>query len=211
MPPFTISANKTSIHADPAQYRARFEKQSSLLFDGVFEPELLAKLVARASAAPYVEDFIERVGTREIEAPQRVGATVSLLLGRIDLLDWLETATGLTPLRATVGRLAQTRANRRDALDWHDDMVGDHRKLGLVVNMSDQGFTGGAFEMRRKGEALPFHCFKHEQPGSIMVFAVNPEIEHRVTLVTTGGPRRVYAGWVLTQPEYSGDPLARPL
>lgn len=209
MPPFTISANATSIHADPALYRSMFEQQSSLLFDRTFDPELLTKLLIRAAAAPYIADYVDHIGQREIEAPQRVGASMSLLLGRFALLDWLEVATGLKPLRATMGRLAQTRANGSDALSWHSDMESDHRKLGLVVNLSDQPFTGGAFEMRRKGASSPFHSVTYDQPGSIMVFAVNDEIEHRVTLVTAGGPRRVYAGWAVSQPEYPDDPLAR--
>ncbi len=210
MPPFTISNNVTSIHADPAHYRATFEHQSSLLFNDAFEPGLLAKLLIRAAAAPYIENYVDHIGWREIEAPQRVGASLSLLLGRLALLDWLEMATGLTPLRATMGRLVQTRANGSDGLFWHSDMEDDNRKLGLVVNLSDQPFTGGAFEMRRKGASAPFHCVTYDQPGSIMVFAVNDAIEHRVTLVTAGGPRRVYAGWAVSQPEHSSDPLARP-
>lgn len=209
MPPFTIAANKTSIDADPMRYRAAFEAQSSLLFDGVFNPDLLAKLVASAATASYVENIVPDIGTREIEAPQKVGATISLLLGRFDLLDWLERATGVSPLQANMGRLVQTRANGSDALHWHDDMDQGQRKLGLVLNLSNHPFTGGEFQMRRKGEVSPFHCVKHSQPGSIMVFAVNNKIEHRVTLVEAGGPRRVYAGWILSKPEHADDPLAR--
>ena len=201
----------TSIHDDPADYRAQFDAKSSLLFDNVFEPEFLARLVSSAATAPFVENMVEHIGLREMEERQRVGATISLVLGRFDFLEWLEKATGISPLRATMGRLVQTRANGQDALGWHDDMDTDYRQLGIVINLSDQPFTGGVFEMRRKGEALPFHSVKHDKPGSIMVFAVNPGIEHRVTLVTEGGPRRVYAGWAASRPEHSGDPLARPL
>lgn len=201
MSPFAIAADKTSIHADPAQYRARFEEQSSLLFDDIFEPALLAKLMTRAAAAHFVEDFIEDIGAREKESVQLIGAAICLLLGRLNLLEWLETATGTSPLRAMTGCLAQMRANGSDALTWHDDMNGKHRMLALAVNLSNHDFTGGEFEMRRKGAALPFHQVKYARPGSMMVFAVNPKIEHRVTIVTQGGPRRVFAGWLLSQPE----------
>lgn len=210
MPPFTISASGTSIHADPAEYRVRFNEQSSLLFEDVFEPDFLAKLVSNAAAAPFVENMVENIGLREMEAQQRIGATISLLLGRLDFLDWLEQATGITPLRATMGRLVQTRANGEDALEWHNDMDADHRQLGLVMNLSDQPFEGGIFEMRHTGTETPFRTVKHDRPGSIMIFAVNPNIEHRVTMVESGGPRRVYAGWAVSRPEHDSDPLARP-
>jgi hypothetical protein len=211
MSPFTIAASETLIHADAALLRAQFEERSSLLFSEAFEPGLLDKLMTRAAAAPFVEDIVKRIGTREIEQPQRVGASISLLLGRLDLLEWLERATGLTPLRAVAGRLAQTRTNGCHELVWHDDMSDDRRRLGVVVNLSDQPFTGGEFEMRRKGSPLPFHMVKHDRPGAMMVFAVDPRIEHRVTPVVSGGPRRVYAGWAMTEPEHPGGLVARSL
>jgi hypothetical protein len=211
MSPFTIKASETLIHADPALLRTQFEERSSLLFPEAFEPGLLDKLMTRAVAAPFVEDIVKQIGSREIEQPQRVGASISLLLGRFDLLEWLERATGMSPLRAAAGRLVQTRANGSDALDWHDDTIDDRRRLGVVVNLSDQPFTGGAFEMRRKGSPLPFHTVQHDRPGAMMVFAVDSRIEHRVMPVVSGGPRRVYAGWAMTEPEHPGGLVARRL
>ncbi len=210
MPPLSITAATTSILGDPAPYRTLFDVQSSLRLDGVFAPDLLAKLVSTAAAAPFIEDHVAKIGLREIEAQQRVGASINLILGRHGWLDWLEQATGQAPLRATTGRLVQTRANGTDGLTWHNDMDQPQRMLGLVLNLSDQPFEGGLFEMRRTGQDRPFHTVQHDRPGSILVFAVNREIEHRVTPVTAGGPRRVFAGWVMARPEHAGDPLARP-
>lgn len=209
MKPFTIGAQNTMINADPALYRKAFEQHSHLQFNGIFEPDLLEKLLQLSKNATFVEDVVNGIGIREIEAPQRVGAAISLMLGRFDWLEWIEAATGITPLSATMGRIVQNRANGRDSLVWHDDMVNDHRKLGLVVNLSDKPFGGGDFEMRRKGEMAAFHRSKYSQAGEMMVFAVNRTIEHRVNPVTEGGPRRVYAGWALSEPEHAGDPLVR--
>ena len=209
VPAFQIAAAATSIHADPLQFRAQFAAESALRFDDMIAPDLLDRLMTSAAAASFVENPVEGLGLREIEAAQRVGASIGLILGRHAWLDWLEQATGLTPLRAVAGRLVQTRANGTDGLTWHDDMEQPHRQLGLVVNLSDRAFDGGMFEMRRTGIDPPFHMVKHDRPGSILVFAVKPELEHRVTPVTLGGPRRVFAGWVLTQPEFASDPLAR--
>lgn len=210
MPPFRIDQMGISQFADASAYRREFDETSALLLGGVFAPELLGKLMSRAAAASFVEDDVERIGTREIEAPQRVGGTISVLLARSALLIWLEAATGLAPLRAVAGRLVQTRANGRDALGWHDDSQGDTgtRLLAVVINLSDAPYDGGRFDLRRVGSAEPIISHRHDRPGSMMVFAVSKGLEHRVTPLTAGGPRRVYAGWFLTEPEHPGG-LAR--
>lgn len=208
MPPFTISAAATRIDADPAAWGAEFAERRSCRFEGVFEPEFLGKMLERAAAATYEDNDVERIGLREVEVPQRVGGTLSLVLGRHGFLEWLSAVTGAAPLRAISGRLVQTRANGIDSLAWHDDLVDGRRLLGLVVNLSDRSYEGGAFELRRKKDRAPLRTVAGGNPGDITVFAVDPAIEHRVTGLLSGGPRRVYAGWAMTEPEHAGDPLA---
>jgi hypothetical protein len=33
-------------------------------------------------------------------------------------------------------------------------------------------------------------------PGSVMLFRIDRRLRHRVTQVMSGGPRRVFAGWL---------------
>jgi hypothetical protein len=205
---FYIDAMSTDLHADPAAYRDKFLETPVLYFRQIFAPRLLQSLVERAASASFIDDDVYRVGQRAIEANQRVGKSISLLLARQALLDWLEDATDIRPLRATAGRLVQTRANSRDELVWHDDMGHLARKLAVVINLSDTPFEGGVFELRAKGSETLLFSHKHVEPGAMLVFAVRPELEHRVTPLTAGGPRRVYAGWFLAKPEFDDDPLA---
>ena len=205
--PFCIDAMTTLISADPASYRDKFQKTPAFIFDGVFAPSLLDTLMARAAAGTFVDDDVKNIGTREIEAPQRVGKAISLLLGQPALPNWLQLATGMEPLRAVMGRLVQTRANDRDALQWHDDMGDKKRQIAIVINLSSQAFDGGLFEMRHVGEQSPILSFHHHAPGTMMLFAVRPDLEHRVTPIISGGPRRVYTGWFLNESEHAEDPL----
>lgn len=210
MNPFSIDAMATTMMAEPAQFRQVFERESSLLFDEPFAPDMLDMLMTRAANASFIEDDVDHIGTREIEAPQRVGGMISLLLARQTFRQWVERATGQSPLRAVAGRLVQTRANGADALAWHDDTEGVDRMLGVVINLSDTPFSGGQFEMRRAGTEQPFlsHCYEHT--GSMMLFAVRLGLEHRVAELMSGGPRRVYAGWFLSAPEHRHNPMGRP-
>lgn len=207
MAPFTIDTMGSAIRGDPSDHRARFTETPALLFGDVFAPALLERLMARAAAARFVDDDVTRIGIREVESsPQVVGGSLGILLGRPALYSWLEAATGVGPIRGIAGRLVQTRANGRDGLDWHDDGDGANRKLAVVVDLSDAPYEGGLFEMRRTGEAAPFLSHRHDRPGSMMVFAVRSELQHRVTELTSGGPRRVWAGWFLAEPEARGLP-----
>lgn len=205
MNPFSIDTMTTTLHADPTESRRHFERDSVLNFAQPFAPDLLRILMMRAAGAEFVPNDVVRIGTREVEAPQRVGGMINLMLARPGFLQWVEQATGLSPLRAVAGRLVQTCANGKDALVWHDDLDGPNRLLGIVINLSDAPFSGGDFEMRRVGADRPFLTQSVGQPGSMRLFALGSDLQHRVTKLTSGGPRRVYSGWFLSEPEHEAN------
>ncbi|HEX4847422.1 MAG TPA: 2OG-Fe(II) oxygenase [Novosphingobium sp.] len=205
--PFLIGSQGVTVQGDPAPWRDAFASLPAIAIPAAIEPAFCARMVERAAQAHFAEDDVAYIGTRAIEEPQRVGRALSLLLHSPELLHWLEQATGTGTLRAVAGRLVETRANHRDALDWHDDRDDLTRRLAIVIDLSDQRYQGGQFQLRRKGEAEPLLSHDHAQAGSVLIFAVRPELEHRVTPVLAGGPRRVFAGWFLTQPEHASGAL----
>lgn len=200
--PFMIGTMATALAGDAARLRPEFARDHRLIFDAPLAPDMLEMLLARAAAANFVDDDVEYIGRRDIEAPQRVGSLISLILARQPFRQWIEQATGQSPLRAVAGRLVQTSPGAGQSLEWHNDMDGANRLLGVVINLSDRQFSGGQFEMRYSGTEQPFLSHRYERPGSMMLFAVRPDLEHRVAEVMSGGPRRVYAGWFLSEPEH---------
>jgi hypothetical protein len=210
--PFLIGAQGVTILSDPAPWRQRFARMPTIAIPAALEPEFCARMVERAAHATYATyDEIEQVGTRLIETPQLIGRAISLLLHSPDLLRWLEAATGIEPLKAAAGRFAEFRANNSDALYWHDDLHDTTRRLAIIINLSERPFVGGQFQLRRKGESELLLRHDHPQAGSVLIVAVRPELEHRVTPVSQGGPRRIYAGWFLTQPEHTNGALGAEL
>jgi 2OG-Fe(II) oxygenase superfamily len=202
--PFLIGSQGVTILSDPAPWRERFDRLPAIAIPNALEPGFCARMVERAARTRFVTDGdIEQIGTRLVESPQLIGRAISLLLHSVELLRWLEDATGAKPLRAVAGRLAEMRASHHDALLWHDDIHDTSRRLAIIVNFSEEPFEGGQFQLRRKGESEPLLLHDHLQAGSVLIVAVRSELEHRVTPVSKGGPRRIYAGWFLTQPEHA--------
>jgi hypothetical protein len=207
--PFRVDQHGARDFADPLDWRLRFAADGVLALPQILAQPFLTMLLERVDQSTFGEDVVGRIGARQVERPQRVGRILSLALHGRPLLDWLEVVTGCAPLRALTGHVAQHSPNSADALDWHDDMNDRARKLAIVINLSDRPFQGGQFQLRRKGADGLLLAFDHVEPGSALLFAVRPELEHRVLPVTGTNPRRVYAGWFLDRPESGGLSLAQ--
>lgn len=195
--PFVIDAARTTILVDAADYRAEFRIIPALLLEGIFDPPLLDRLLTRAGTSQFMPNHVADVGYREVADDRSIAAVLSVLLGRPTLARWLETVAGVPPLRGVAGAFAQSQAGAVNGLTWHDDRIDPLRALGVVVNLSREPYEGGTFEMRTKGASRPMLVHHHDKPGMTLIFAVRPDLEHRVTPVTVGGPRQVFAGWFL--------------
>ena len=194
--PFAIGATDTMLAADPHVLAKSFARVPAIVCHDVIEPALLDRLRARCDAASFVTNPVEGIGLREIEAQPIVAATFCVLLQRPAFLRWLGTVTGIAALGMVKGGISQTRPARGFELDWHDDLPTREfgRRLAITIDISSAAFEGGCFELRRRSDGHVVR-FRHDRPGSALIFAVNTGLEHRLLPITDGGPRRVFAGW----------------
>ncbi|MDF7775492.1 2OG-Fe(II) oxygenase, partial [Sphingomonas sp. AOB5] len=101
------------------------------------------------------------------------------------------------PLVGAEGPVAQTRVGGGDTIGWHNDLGNPHRRLAIIVNLSDDPFEGGEFELEHVPTGTMLARHRHTGPGSTLIFTVAKGLRHRVLPITAGGPRRVFAGWFL--------------
>jgi hypothetical protein len=193
---FVIGAARTEILAAPPDWSNRFAEERAIVCHDAIEPALLDRLLRVVHRSQFRADDVPRLGTREVEEPQSLGATFKLLLRRTNLVDWLEQVTGAEGLAGVEGHVVQTRPGG-DALDWHDDRNKPERALGVTISLTDTAYSGGAFEMRRVGEPASARTFQHSRPGTALIFDIGRDLEHRLLPLSSGGPRRVFAGWFL--------------
>lgn len=199
-PPFTVTAAGTRDFADPAPWAERFARERAIVCRDVFAPDLLRQLLAAAATTKFLPDAVDGLGTREVESPQRVGGVLNLVLQRPALFEWLGQVTGRKGIKGADGRLVQTRAGAGDALAWHDDLNEPDRLLAVTIGLGAAPYEGGAFELRPTAEPSAVRRFAHDRPGTMLIFDLGKDLEHRVLPVSSGGPRRVFAGWFFARP-----------
>jgi len=194
-PIFAVGAYRTALLVSPEAAAAEFAKHRAVACANAIEPDLLARLMRFCRDGHFEPDEVVGLGHREVEKPQRAGGTISLALKRVNLIDWIERATGCGPLERVEGRVVRARANNLDQLLWHDDLDDPRRCLAITINLSEHHYEGGLFELREKRTGTLLASHRHLEPGTALIFDVAYDIEHRVLPVTSGGPRCVYTGW----------------
>lgn len=204
--PFRIGSSGTEILTDPALLRDGFERVRSIGVTAGFAPPLLDALLGQCRHAAWASNMIGSLGTREEEMPERIGPTIKLMLARPAMLRWVEAVTGCGPLASVTGRVAQTRPGSGQGLGWHSDRGDPLRRLAVTVNLTETPYEGGLFELRTTPAHEILRVHHHREPGSILIFRIDRGLEHRLLPVTSGGPRRVFAGWFMAPEEPSPDP-----
>ena len=174
------------------QAQASLARYHGMVFAEALEPAFLAMLQNACRQGSFVTE-VSAPGRRTGEQTKRAGAAIQLALGRLPFLRWLEEVTQCGRLLHVNGRVVQSSPGTGEGLSWHDDLT-EPRRLAIVLNLSDEPFSGGDFEMRYK-DGKDVMLYHHEVPGSLLIFSVDAALEHRVLPVTAGGPRRVFAGW----------------
>lgn len=180
-----------------AAAKAAFAGARALVCPHLLDGDLLATLLRAADRSTYASNDVEGLGHREMERPPVVGTAVLLALRRPALHRWLEEVTGCETITRADGCVARTLARGGDELTWHDDLGDSTRRLGITIGLGGGTYEGGLFEMRDRPSNAPLLSFKHDTPGTALIFEVSRRCEHRVHPLVSGGPRRVFAGWFL--------------
>ncbi|MEN2792100.1 2OG-Fe(II) oxygenase [Sphingomonas oligophenolica] len=196
--PIVVGLQRTEIRGDPADFAESFERHRAIAFSDMIDTAFFNQLLKLCSRAQFVADTATDIAQRQRETPGIAGDALALALKRPDLLRWLERATGCESLRSTFGRVTQIAPGAVHRLGWHDDLPEDPtRRLAITINLSENAYEGGLFELRFKKTRQLLARHRHEVPGSVLIFDVSDELEHRVWPITAGGPRRMFTGWFL--------------
>jgi hypothetical protein len=196
----TIGAAAVRIDDAPnvlARARAAFASGSAVALPSAFDPPLLRTLLAICRRGPYVPEYIDKIGWRTVEEHDVAGCALRFALQRPAFLRWCEAAADCDTVNQITGAVAEMAAGTDQGLGWHDDRNdGGFRRLAVTVHLSETPYEGGLFEMCEKQSGRLLVREGALPPGSVMLFRIDRSLRHRVTQVMSGGPRRVFAGWL---------------
>jgi hypothetical protein len=202
---FRLSADGVLLAGDPALNRAvreAFSTFNGAVFLNVIEASLLDVFLRLARAAAFESVATDDWGLRGVDAADRIALPFCMALARPVLLRWLEAVTGCEPLATVEGLIARMAPG--DILEWHRDARLGVRRLAVVIHLTEVPYEGGRFELRTKQGQWPLMSCEHRVPGSTAIFRLGLDLQHRVTPVTSGGPRTIFAGW-FRGPVQAGD------
>ena len=200
--PDAITIGSATVRIDDApgvlaRARDAFACGNAIMLPSALDPPLLRTILAICRRGPYVPESIDNIGSRTVEANDVAGCALRFALQRPMLLRWCEAAAGCETVNLITGAVAEMAAGTEHGLGWHDDRNdGGLRQLAVAIHLSDGPYEGGLFEMCVKQSGRLLVRQGALPPGSVVLFRIDKRFRHRVTPVISGGPRRVFAGWL---------------
>jgi hypothetical protein len=201
-----VRRNGEVITGDLNGLSEEFARRKCVRLPELIEPELLGYLLKHIDARPMTTKF-ERDGALQfgevlVLPPTEPALFIfRLLMNNRRLFVALETITGCATIGNFLGRIHSSQSGSGHQIEWHGDNAA-HRLLGLTLELSRDHYTGGCFQLRRKHSQEILFEMPRQRPGDAVIFAIDPDLQHRLTLIESGGPRTVGAGWFRSQPDF---------
>jgi hypothetical protein len=197
-----------------AVIRQEFLANNAAVLRGLLGPGTLDLVNRRCSDATFLDkDFGEAIGRRGHCSDPATVIAVTIALNREPLLDMLKSLLvppPAMPHRSITGHVVRHRPDASHELYWHNDMGSPSKRLlGITVNLGDEPYSGGRFQLRTKLDQRITADLALDAPGDAFVFAISKALEHRVTPVTGTVARTVFTGWLVAE-ALAPHPLSPP-
>jgi hypothetical protein len=181
---------------------ARFERDRVVLLQDFVDGELLASVRQLIGRTAFLDHSHGRFGL-ELCLPDNAPASalLHLVLNDPELFRTAKAISGCPPIGCFTGRIYRMVPGAGHYDDWHTDAL-DSRLVGLSVNLSEDAFDGGTFQLRDRGSDRPRCEIANTGLGDAILFAIDPRIEHHVTPVSGSTPKTAFAGWFNTEPSF---------
>jgi hypothetical protein len=183
--------------------RSRFDEQHYLRLPGFLQPEILDLIQRHVDYGEFSERVHEGIGSnKELSMAGNSGFGALLLCVNDEkLFQIIGEVTQCKPIRCFEGRVYRVRAGHGDHDSWHDDF-GDHRLIGMSVNLSKETYAGGVLQIRERESGKIVAEIPNTKTGDAVIFRLSDRLEHRITEVEGDVAKTAFAGWFKAQPDF---------
>ena len=191
-----IAREGSTIATDPAVLapaRDQFARSSVLVLRGFLAPPLLGWTQTLVRAGAFRHKVHPDSGEEDCMEHNEAIWLLRFLIGAHDVLRAMEALTDHRPLTKAQLRVYRFEAGTGHHHDWHDDL-GEGRRLGLSVNLSETPFEGGNLQLRDWDSQRPLADVRNTGAGDAVIFRLGRDVQHQVLPVTSGS-RVALAGW----------------
>lgn len=203
-----IQITQTAVVAQPGAFqdlRAQFDETGCASLPGLLSPAILKhvlKLIETGRFEVTNETHKGRIfgTTFKMPSTEPTVTTLHFILNRLALFEMVERVVGCPRLGNFTCRIHRTVADTHQHIDWHDDWIQD-RTVGLNINLSQQDYRGGQFQIRDP-EGRVRSEIGRIAAGDAFLFRIGSGWQHRLTPVGSG-ERTVAVGWFRTQPDWN--------
>lgn len=186
------------------QYKAEFTNTGCVFLPGLLEHKVLQNFINKLSKTPFETKYeTEQAGKfgKVLYVPPQspVMYAFHMLFNNAELFTAIEAVTGCGQIGNFAGRIHRSEEAENHKIDWHGDNA-DNRLLAMTLSLGEERYTGGRFEMRKKGSSQLLREFGQLEAGDAIIFKIAPDLEHRLTELETGR-RTVGVGWFRSEPD----------
>lgn len=184
---------------DVAQLKMEFEERQCVLLPSLLEPYLLNFVLCRLQDAKWRDMVHEDIGTEVVLDDGPSLNLLRVLANNPSLLAAVQEITGCGLITWFGGRVYRLIPNSGHLDSWHDDDLWG-RLIGMSLNLSPRGYSGGIFQLRERKSKKIITEVANTGLGDATLFRISKELEHRVTDISGDEPKTAFAGWFQTGP-----------
>jgi hypothetical protein len=186
------------------ELREQFQSSHYFRLPQLLDPDLRELIQQQIDSAQFRERVHDRIDSNKELCMSENAAIGALLFLMNDerLFEIVQSLTSCGEIRCFDGRVYRVNPNNEHHDSWHND-VGDHRLVGMTVNLSREAYTGGLLQIRDRESQVVVSEIANAGVGDAVVFRLRNDLQHRITNVEGESSKTAFAGWFKAQPNFS--------
>ena len=209
----TMQITQTGFQAPTAtqltQWRTEFAKFHCVVLPQLLAPTLQQSLWQQIKAAAFepvtyhytdgVNTFSQHLRLNQINLAAH---QFHLLLNHPKLFKAVQQITACAAIGGFSGHIFRINPGDNHYLNWHEDTHTHNYLVGLSVNLGQEPYTGGVFQIRERCTKRVTSEIAHTRPGDAHLFNIAPWLQHRLTPLTGTVARIAAAGWFCVESDF---------